>query len=88
MKKATMKTGLLAMALMFSGSIAQAQQATLAETVVVDGWGREEQDLSKLPKMEKDIVILQNVLGDLFGNGDSYFLPAEAQKECTFLVVE
>ncbi|KYG72636.1 MULTISPECIES: hypothetical protein [Roseivirga] len=80
MKKATMKTGLLAMALMFSGSIAQAQQATLAETVVVDGWGREEQDLSKLPKMEKDIVILQNVLGDLFGNGDSYFSSSRSAK--------
>lgn len=80
MKKATLKTGLMAVALMFSGYLAEAQQAALAETVVVDGWRREQQDLSKLPKMEKDIVILQNVLGDLFGNGDSFFSTSRSAK--------
>lgn len=42
------------------------------QAVVVDGttdfFGRTTQDLSKLPKMERDIVILQNVLNDLFSS--------------------
>lgn len=69
MKKTTFKSSLIAIALLLTGTISLAQQADIAE-VVVAGWGRETQDLSKLPKMEKDIVILQNVLSDLFSNSD------------------
>ena len=29
------------------------------------------QDISKLPKMERDIIILQNVLDDLFNGGEN-----------------
>lgn len=31
------------------------------------------QDISKLPKMERDIIILQNVLNDLFNGGDRIY---------------
>ena len=80
MKKTTMKIGLLALTLALSGSMLQAQQADVATAVTVDGWRTEAQDLSKLPKMEKDIVILQNVLSDLFSNRESSFYSSRNAK--------
>lgn len=44
-------------------------QNKVVQGVATDFFGRTQQDLTKLPKMERDIVILQNVLNDLF-NGD------------------
>lgn len=49
-----------------------AQQAVTIEGYGVDFFGRQQQDLSELPKMERDIVILKNVLNELFTEGDSY----------------
>jgi len=81
MKKTTIKIGLMALALTLSSQVTQAQRADVAEAVVIDGFGRETQDLSKLPKMEKDIIILQNVLGDLFSpNGNDRFFSSRSAK--------
>lgn len=81
MKKTTMKIGLIALALTLSSQTMQAQQFGVADAVTVDGWGRQTQDLSKLPKMEKDIIILQNVLGDLFSpnNSERFFSSRNAK---------
>lgn len=57
----------LALIMLNVGLNAQDQGYTV--TGVADFYGRTQQDLTKLPKMERDIVILQNVLNDLF-NGD------------------
>lgn len=77
MKKTTMKIGLLALALSISSVCATAQ---IADAVTIDGFGRQTQDLSKLPKMEKDIVILENVLGDLFSNREHSFYSSRSAK--------
>lgn len=81
MKKTTMKIGLMALALTLSGSMLNAQQADIATAYTLDSWGRETQDLSKLPKMEKDIIILQNVLSDLFSpNNNERFFSSRSAK--------
>lgn len=79
MKTTTFKTSLIALALLLSANWVKAQQVEIATGYAVDSWGRSAQDLSKLPKMEKDIVILQNVLSDLFGNEDRYFSSRNAK---------
>jgi hypothetical protein len=79
MKTTTFKTSLIALALLLSANWVKAQQVEIATGYAVDSWGRSTQDLSKLPKMEKDIVILQNVLSDLFGNEDRYFSSRNAK---------
>lgn len=38
------------------------------------------QDISKLPKMERDIIILQNVLNDLFNDGNRIYSSSGAAK--------
>lgn len=58
----------LAMVVLSLGLNAQ-NQGRVVSGVATDFYGRTQQDLTKLPKMERDIVILQNVLNDLF-NGD------------------
>lgn len=45
---------------------------------VVDS--RRSQDISKLPKMERDIIILQNVLNDLFNEGNRIYSSSGAAK--------
>ena len=57
----------LAMTMLSIGLHAQGAAQTVTGTA--DFFGREQQDLAKLPKMERDIVILQNVLNGLF-NGE------------------
>lgn len=79
MKKTTMKMSLIALCLMALGFSGVAQTASVG-AVTVNGFGRQEQDLSKLPKMEKDIVILQNVLSDLFSNKERSFYTSRAAK--------
>jgi hypothetical protein len=79
MKTTTFKTSMIALALLLSANWVKAQQVEIATGYAVDSWGRSTQDLSKLPKMEKDIVILQNVLSDLFGNEDRYFSSRNAK---------
>jgi len=71
MKTTTIKIGLIAMALIWTGATINAQQNgyTVAS---VNELSYNPQDLSKLPKMEKDIVILENVLGDLFSSNDKF----------------
>ncbi|WP_422356482.1 hypothetical protein [Roseivirga pacifica] len=49
-----------------------AQQAVTVEGYALDAFGRQTQDLSELPKMERDIVILKNVLNELFAEGESF----------------
>ncbi|WP_420385949.1 hypothetical protein [Roseivirga sp.] len=81
MKKTTIKISLLALALCFGLNTAQAQSAQAVD--IVEGYASHggRQDLSQLPKMEKDIIILQNVLGDLFSNneGDRFFSSRNAK---------
>lgn len=82
MKKTTMKMSVIALCLVafgFSG-VAQDERAADLAAVTVNGYGRQEQDLSKLPKMERDIVILQNVLSDLFSNRESSFYSSRNSK--------
>lgn len=43
-------------------------------------YGRTQQDLTKLPKMERDIVILQNVLNDLFSGDRGSFYSSRGAK--------
>lgn len=62
--KTTIKALALASLMMFGGSLNAQQFGTTA--TVVGGFPSRDQDLSKLPKMERDIIILQNVLSDMF----------------------
>lgn len=41
---------------------------------------RRSQDISKLPKMERDIIILQNVLNDLFNGGNRIYSSSRSAK--------
>jgi len=69
MKKTT--TIICALALCLSINLGYGQ-----DVFTVDGWeySGNEQDISKLPKMDKDIYILQNILNDLFnGSGERSF---------------
>lgn len=81
MKKTTIKISLLALALCFGLKTAQAQSAQAVD--ILEGYASHDgrQDLSQLPKMDKDIIILQNVLGDLFSNndGDRFFSSRNAK---------
>lgn len=61
----------LAMTICYS-SFAQ-QEAVVVEGYTTDLFGRRTQDLSKLPKMERDIEILKNVLDDLFSSSENFF---------------
>jgi hypothetical protein len=72
--KTTIKSIALASLMMFGSSL-NAQQGNgvilkglAAESVdlLFSATSQSQQDLSKLPKMERDIIILQNVLNDLF----------------------
>ncbi|MBO3700634.1 hypothetical protein [Roseivirga sp. E12] len=42
--------------------------------------GQSTQDISKLPKMERDIIILQNVLNDLFNEGNRFYSSSRGAK--------
>ncbi len=55
-----------------SAAAADAEIA-IVEGFALDDYGRRTQDLSKLPKMERDIEILKNVLNDLFNGGRDMF---------------
>jgi hypothetical protein len=68
MKMKTTIKGLALASFMMFGSSLNAQTFVNNTPTVVSGFGvsSRDQDLSKLPKMERDIVILQNVLNDLF----------------------
>lgn len=68
MKKTTLRNSLAALLLVIMSAALQAQQAATLEGLIVEGYRSQNQDISKLPKMEKDIAILQNVLGDLFSS--------------------
>jgi len=61
--KLKISTMLIALFLCFS---AQGQEAVLVEGYRADLFGRQKQDLSKLPKMQRDIEILKNVLKTQF----------------------
>ncbi|MFY0593034.1 hypothetical protein [Roseivirga sp.] len=80
MKKTTMNKWILAsIALLLSISVSAQDAQTV--TGSLDFFGREEQDLSKLPKMERDIIILQNVLNGLFnGNKGSFYSSTRGAK--------
>ncbi|WP_323756644.1 hypothetical protein [Roseivirga sp.] len=69
--KTTIKTLALASLMMFGGSLSAQQFGTTA--TVIGGFPSKDQDLSKLPKMERDIIILQNVLGDMFRDSERQF---------------
>lgn len=68
--KTTIKVLALASLMMFGGSLNAQQFVSTTGTAVVGGFPSGEQDLSKLPKMERDIIILQNVLSDMFRDSD------------------
>ncbi len=71
--KTTIKVLALASLMMFGGLLNAQQFVSTTGAAVVGGFPSGEQDLSKLPKMERDIIILQNVLSDMFRNSDSPF---------------
>lgn len=71
--KTTIKALALASLMMFGGSLNAQQFVSTTGSTVVSGFPSRDQDLSKLPKMERDIIILQNVLSDMFRNSDSPF---------------
>ena len=75
MKKATNIIILLTLCL--SVNLANAQEA-----VVIDDFfeSSNSQDISKLPKMDKDIYILQNILNDLFNGERSYYNSSRKSK--------
>ncbi|TCL14307.1 hypothetical protein EV198_1147 [Roseivirga ehrenbergii] len=64
--KTTIKGLVLASLMMFGGSLNAQRFVSTTGSTVVSGFPSQEQDLSKLPKMERDIIILQNVLNDMF----------------------
>lgn len=67
MKNNSIKTFFLCLLLSASSVLtAQDAEAVYVEGIALDEYGRRTQDLSKLPKMERDIEILKNVLNDLF----------------------
>ena len=59
----------------FSALIVMSSSALAQNSYTVAGVAesRRSQDISKLPKMDRDIIILQNVLNDLFNSGDNRF---------------
>ncbi|MGW8123454.1 hypothetical protein ACV07N_12410 [Roseivirga echinicomitans] len=71
--KTTIKGLVLASLMMFGGSLNAQRFVSTTGSTVVSGFPSRDQDLSKLPKMERDIVILQNVLADMFRDSDSPF---------------
>ncbi|OEK04162.1 hypothetical protein [Roseivirga misakiensis] len=79
MKKTTMNKWILASLVLVLSTGLNAQDAQgVAE---VDFFGRTQQDLSKLPKMERDIIILQNVLNGLFnGSKGSFYASTRGAK--------
>ncbi len=72
MKKTTIILGLAVLTLIGLGPGLNAQNNAY-QVASVRGYTNDVQDLSQLPKMEKDIVILQNVLGELFSSKESSF---------------
>lgn len=80
--KTTIKGLALAFTIMFSSTV-NAQRFVDNTPTVVSGFGlsSRDQDLSKLPKMDRDIVILQNVLNDLFkGSREGVFYSSRGAK--------
>lgn len=74
MKNNKLKSILMSLALLIgSGLMAQDAPPVAVEEIVVNGFGQPVQDLSKLPKMQRDIEILKNVLRDLFYGEDNFF---------------
>jgi len=51
-----------------------------AYTVAGVADSRNTQDIAKLPKMERDIIILQNVLNDLFSQGNRFYSASRGAK--------
>lgn len=96
MKKTTLRSVIIACAFLIANNYvhgwqdAQAERAAVREAAAsryneaiaqrIGGFVEREQDLSKLPKMEKDIVILQNVLGDLFSSKEHSFYSSRSAK--------
>ncbi len=68
--KTTIKGLVLASLMMFGGSLNAQQFVSTPTATIIGGFPSGEQDLSKLPKMERDIIILQNVLSDMFRDSD------------------
>lgn len=71
--KTTIKGLALASIMMFGGSLNAQQTIGYSMPASVSGFPSRDQDLSKLPKMERDIVILQNVLSDMFRDSENQF---------------
>lgn len=67
--QAAIRTWLIGLFAILTLSIGLNAQDAVAPIASISNFPNRSQDLSKLPKMERDIIILQNVLNDLF-NGD------------------
>jgi hypothetical protein len=83
MKMKTTIKGLTLASIMMLGSALNAQTFVNNTPSAVGGFGlnSRDQDLSKLPKMDRDIVILQNVLNDLFkGSREGVFYSSHGAK--------
>lgn len=66
--------GVIMTAFLSTGLKAQDVVASpMVEEIVIGGYGERTQDLSKLPKMQRDIEILKNVLRDLFYGENNFF---------------
>jgi hypothetical protein len=79
--KTTIQTSLLAILMLGYMHISIAQPAVAATGFFERVTNESQQDLSKLPKMERDIIILQNVLNDLFkGSREGFFYSSNAAK--------
>lgn len=82
-KQTTIRAWFLAvLALIALNFQTMAQDAEVIEGLVYDvaGYNSATQDISKLPKMERDIVILQNVLNDLFNGTRGSFYSSRGSK--------
>jgi hypothetical protein len=79
--KTTIQTSLLAILMLGYAHISTAQTAAVGTDFFGSVTTQSQQDLSKLPKMDRDIVILQNVLNDLFkGSREGLFYSSNAAK--------
>ena len=84
-----MKTTIYSLAfasLMMLASPLKAQRFVSASgTAVVNGYQSRDQDLSELPKMERDIIILQNVLSDMFSSDDYFRLSSSSTNKGIYI---
>ncbi len=79
--KTTIQSTVLALFMVTSVQTVKAQFATNGDVIYTDLARSSQQDLSKLPKMDRDIVILQNVLNDLFkGSREGVFYSSRGAK--------